>query len=229
MPTPSKGYFLKDGSRVPGASTIAGYYKPEPAVGRLLGWARKEALAGRDHKETLATAADIGTAVHAMIESKIKGLPVICSLDDLDAVAAWAAFGEYEKWAAKIPLEVIAQEVQLVSEIYKFGGTPDLIGRSTGGVKLFDWKTSNGIYESHGLQVAAYVVLWNENNPDNKITDGAHIARFSKTGEFGHCFLEMNDLAILWAQFHDCLVMWRRQKTVNEIMERSLGGERAYS
>ena len=43
MPTPRKGYHL-DGEPIPGASTIAGYYKPNPAVDRILGWARKEAL-----------------------------------------------------------------------------------------------------------------------------------------------------------------------------------------
>ena len=69
----------------------------------------------------------------------------------------------------------------MMSHKYKFGGTPDAIGRNTNGeLVLLDWKTSNGVYSDYLLQLAAYKALWEEENPDKPITGGFYILRFSK-------------------------------------------------
>ncbi len=53
--------------------------------------------------------------------------------------------------------DVVAQEIHLVSEKWKFGGTPDAILRVDGKLVLADWKTSQRHLPRHVLlQLAAY-------------------------------------------------------------------------
>jgi hypothetical protein len=189
MPHPRKGYFAADGSPVPGTTTILGRFKES---GALLRWAWAEGKAGRELYETRDKAATIGTAAHAMVEVRINGgdpetAPELAELDDEGKDKARNAFGMYEKWAAMSNLEIVDQEMQLVSERYRFGGTPDAIGRVDGALCLVDWKTSNGVYADYLLQLAAYKLLWEEAHPDQPLNGGFHLCRFSKDhGDFAH-------------------------------------------
>lgn len=200
MPTPRKGYFLKDGSKVPGTTTVLGRFKDS---GALLRWAWKR---GRDFpNEDLYASRDeagtIGTAAHAMVEARIRGVDpyAVAELAELLADEARAkaknAFDMYEAWASMSKLEIVDQEMQLVSEVYQFGGTPDAIGRISGELCLVDWKTSNGVFSDYLLQLAAYRLLWEENYPDRPLTGGFHLCRFSKEhGDFAHHFYrELDD------------------------------------
>lgn len=197
MPTPKKGYFLADGSRVPGTTTILGRFKDS---GPLIRWAWNEGREGRELYIERDKAGEIGTAAHAMVEASIRNLdPEGCgelaALDEDGKRKARNAFGMYETWASMSKLEIVEQEMMLVSERYRFGGTPDAIGRIGGELCLVDWKTSNGIYSDYLLQVAAYRLLWEENNPEQPLTGGFHLCRFSKEhGDFAHhYFSELDD------------------------------------
>lgn len=203
MPTPKQGYYLADGTRIPGTTTIIGRFKDS---GALIQWAYKQ---GREHEalarqgkeaparlyETVEKAADIGTASHALVEAHIRGAegdeifsgPDYQSLDEASQRAARDAYGAYLSWEGQSKLKIIEQEIQLVSEEFRFGGTPDAIGQINGEYCLLDWKTSNNVYTDHLIQLAAYNYLWNENNPDRQITGGSHLCRFAKThGDFAH-------------------------------------------
>lgn len=198
MPTPKKGYFLADGTQVPGTTTVLGRFKES---GPLIRWAWNEGKAGRELYEKRDQAADIGTAAHAMVEARIRGLdPEACEelsgLDDEGKAKARNAFEMYEEWASMSRLEIVDQEMQLVSEKYRFGGTPDAIGRIRGELCLVDWKTSNGVYADYLLQLAAYRLLWEENHPDRLLTGGFHLCRFSKDhGDFAHHYYRELDSA----------------------------------
>jgi hypothetical protein len=63
-----------------------------------------------------------------------------------DCTKATNAFKEYLEWAAQTDVKIIAQEMHLVSEEYRFGGTPDAIGLIGNSLCLLDWKTSNAVY-----------------------------------------------------------------------------------
>lgn len=191
MPTPRKGYFTAAGEKVPGTTTILGRFKDS---GALLRWAWKR---GKEHPDedlyaSRDEAGNVGTAAHAMVEARIKGedpeaREELLALDDEGKGKARNAFGMYEKWARMSNLEIIEQEMQLVSERYKFGGTPDAIGRIDGELCLVDWKTSNGVFSDYLLQLAAYKLLWEENHPDRPLIGGFHLCRFAKDhGDFGH-------------------------------------------
>jgi hypothetical protein len=88
---------------------------------------------------------------------------------------AISAFESYLKWESMTKLEIIEQEMQLVSEQYQFGGCPDAIGLVNGELCLVDWKTSKGVYQDYLIQLAAYNQLWIENFPDKPLTGGFHL------------------------------------------------------
>src|SRR5262245_15376503 len=147
MPHPKDGYKLADGTKVPGTTQIVGRYKDS---GALIRWAYKRGKDGLELYESRDKACDVGTAAHAMVECAIAGrppyqCPEVCSLNGDDHIQACNAFENYEQWASQSRLEIVAQEMSLVSERYKFGGTPDAIGRVNGQLCLVDWKTSNGL------------------------------------------------------------------------------------
>ena len=221
MATPKQGYRLADGARVPSVTTIISRFKDS---GALMKWAY---TTGREHGftegrggiaptslyEVSGKAADIGTAAHSMVEASIKGehpemVQDYINLSVDDRIKAKNAFAMYEEWAAQSSLVIVDQEMQLVSEKYRFGGTPDAIGEIGGKLCLVDWKTSNGVYSDYLLQLAAYRVLWDENNPDRQLTGGSHLCRFAKEfGDFAHhYYAELDDA---WTMFEHLLSAYR--------------------
>lgn len=62
-----------------------------------------------------------------------------------------------------------ANELNLIIESMRLGGTIDIVCIIRGERWLIDTKTSNAIHKSHELQVATYATMWNEKYPDDKI------------------------------------------------------------
>lgn len=184
MPTPKSGYFLADGTQVPGTTTVIGRFKDS---GALMHWAFRQ---GKEGKATLYEerdkAASIGTMAHDMVEAHIRGTPIDLSLpaaecSEADWAKAGQAFEAFLQWKQDTGIEIVATEMQLVSERFRYGGTPDAIGRRRDGTLcLLDWKTSNAVHPDYVIQLAAYKQLWDENNPKYPITGGFYLARFSK-------------------------------------------------
>lgn len=174
MPTPSNGYRAADGSRIPGTTGIISRFKDS---GALIKWAYRQ---GRDHEALAAVgkdaprdlydvtqaAADIGTVAHAMVEARINGQDAMrvlaaSNLPPEGLAKAHGSFQAYEAWASMSRLEIIDQEMMLVSEAYRFGGTPDAIGRVNGKLCLVDWKTSNAVYcHPPGTRVLTHDWRW---------------------------------------------------------------------
>lgn len=201
MPTPKAGYFLASGEKVPGTTTIIGRFKDS---GALMFWAFKQGKLGKDRLyEEAEKAADIGTLAHAMVEAHIKGENPAIALGNADhemKVKAHSAFNAYLAWERMTKLRVIDQEMQLVSEKYKYGGTPDAIGIIDNELCLLDWKTSNSVYQDYLIQLAAYRNLWEEHHPDRPLVGGFHLLRFAKEhADFAHHYYPNLDSA--WRAF----------------------------
>lgn len=203
MAHPIGGYRNKAGKRVPGVTTIIGRFKDS---GALMYWAceqgkaieRGEISALYDKRDA---AAEAGTLAHSMVEAHIRrDSPPDTSMYPVEVVKqAKQGYQNYLNWATINKMEVVEQEVALVSEKYQFGGCLDCI-LVDGQRALGDWKTSNGIYQDHIIQVAAYKVLWEENFPSKPITGGYHICRFAKEhADFTHHF--WSELDDAWEQF----------------------------
>jgi hypothetical protein len=194
MPTPRQGYKNAHGETIPGTTTVIGqnlgWNKQQ-----LLWWANQQGLAGKNHRDTATAAADIGTQAHAMVEAHIKGLAV----PDGDPKAV-AAFNEYLEWEKRTSIKIVGSEIALVSEAHQYGSTLDAMGEHEGVHELLDWKSSNGCYPDHVIQLAAYGENWIENHPDKPIRR-AHLCRFGKEGGFHHHSWAWTDLQPAWLAF----------------------------
>jgi len=170
-------YKLKDGTRVPGASTIA-KIGDDPSA--LIYWSWDLGRQGIDYKKARDQAADIGTLAHFLIQCHLRGqvadLSEFSKADQDKAETAFIKFLEF--WDAE-KFQPVAIETPLVSEQWRYGGTLDLIAHDADGLALLDWKTSKAIYRPYLVQVAMYQQLWNENNPKQLIRRRA-ICRIGK-------------------------------------------------
>jgi hypothetical protein len=208
MPTPRLGYYAKDGSRLPGVTTILSRFKDS---GGLIHWSWNiahegllqsrgllaRALAGEAKRSELRTfleqpidrwdyrarrekAADAGTCAHAMAEAFIRGKAFDDSAFPVDAIdAARPAFAAFCEWAEQTRLQPAEPELALISERHRFGGTLDLM--LIGGKRaLGDIKTANAVYGDNLCQIGAYGLAWDENRPAEPIDGGFHLLRFSK-------------------------------------------------
>lgn len=173
MARPKYGYKLEDGTRVPGVTTIIGRFKNS---GALINWAYDRGLNNLPLYEAIREASDIGHEAHDMVEAFVlTGNEQMSSNDKVNQ--AYRSFREF--WNAT-KIHVFSTETSMVSEKYRIGGTIDAVGRKENGeCILVDWKTSGAIYPDYVLQIAAYMLLWNEKYPEYEIKSG-YICRFSK-------------------------------------------------
>jgi len=181
---PTQIYRLKDGTRVPGTTTIIGKFKES---GGLIHWAWNLGMQGIDYNERRDKAADAGTLAHSLVEGHIRGFAVDLTREPADIVEkAQKAYGAFLEWAGGSKLQPRETELALISEKYRFGGCLDSM-LVNGRLSLGDWKSSNAFYDDMLLQLAAYGLLWEENFPDQPLEGGFHLARFGKMGgEFEH-------------------------------------------
>ena len=157
----SKKLYLKDGTRVPGATTIAGLLdKPY-----LVKWGNKLGKEGIDVTEYTNNEARKGTLIHTIIESHNNKEEVDLGeySDDEIFEASTVFYGHYKKWEEQHQIEPIFSEKSLVSEEYRFGGIVDFYAKLDGKYTVIDFKTSKSISKEHFLQVSSYVQLLKEN------------------------------------------------------------------
>jgi hypothetical protein len=169
---PHQKYFLADGTQVAGGSTIS-KIGDDPAA--LIAWAHRLGKEGKDYRKVVQEACDVGTLSHFMIEAFLNGF--VCDLEDYETELidkALMCYNKFIDWWDGQELEKVATEIQLVNEKHRYGGTIDLIARSTKGEYiLIDFKTSKRISESYWRQCAGYAQLWNCNQPKaSKTIDG---------------------------------------------------------
>lgn len=214
MPTPRKGYFTKDGTKVPSVTTILSRFKES---GGLMHWAWKCGVDGLDYRAVRDDAANAGTMAHDLIERHIKGEEIDRDwwLRGTETQAkACRAFEAYLAWAEQTKIKIIETEFGLVSEKHRYGGTPDALGEINGRLVLPDWKSSNSVYGDYLCQLAAYKNLIEENRPNMKI-EGFYLCRFSKeTADFS--VHQYNDLSEAWEMFLHLRAAYELDKSVKK-------------
>ena len=156
-------YVLKDGTIVVGTTTVI----REMAKHYLVSWASKLGLQGIDAVKYRDEMGMVGTLAHALVNGHLKGLSESESVDKYDYSQreidlARNAFGKFLVWEKAHTLEPTAIETPLVSEIYKFGGTPDYYGLIDGVLTLADWKSGANLYWDSWIQLAGYGILLDE-------------------------------------------------------------------
>jgi hypothetical protein len=110
-------------------------------------------------------AANEGTQVHDAIERYVAGEKITWLNDEgysnysLDVWKLILKFHEF--WSTYKPT-LLASEIHLFSDTYKYAGTCDLVVEIEGVRWLLDIKTSKSIHTAMDLQLAAYAQAWNE-------------------------------------------------------------------
>jgi hypothetical protein len=218
---PTIKYKLADGTPVCGTTTI---------IGKNLGWnkeqlkywAWKEGQAGRDIRRTTQRAADAGTIAHYLIECDLlKAQPDLqqyAKVPDL-LVLAQKSFANYLEWKIMTKFNPLYMEPHLVSEIYKYGLTPDCIAEvgAPHNLAVFDWKTGSGVYADMLIQMAAYEHGWNENHPEQPVTAGAYLLRIDKNTAAFH-FHHWLDLSRPWEVFEHLLAIHYAKNDVEDLV-----------
>lgn len=216
---PTVPYYV-DGKRVPSTTGITGRWKES---GGLINWAWQCGVDGKDYRKERDKAADAGTLVHAMVEAHASGTELPDILNQFETKhppeifePALVGFGAYMEWVEQTKLEVVEQEIHLVSTEYRYGGTPDAIGYCNSKLALLDWKTGR-FYPDHLLQLAAYRQLLHENRPDDKL-ESFHLLRFGREhGQFVHYSWPKAVIDEAWESFVLMRELYDRDKKLKAI------------
>lgn len=203
-------YFVQDGTQVPGATTVLSVLN-KPA---LVAWANRIGLEGVAVGAYVDSLASIGKAAHGLLEAQLQG-------EEFDAgdytpnelTAAQRSVAKYEEWAKKREVQIIASEVQMVSEVHRFGGTADAILMIDDCLTVCDFKTGKGIYSEHTYQAAAYAELAKENGYPIEAIRILNIPR-SESESFQERAL--TDWSAEWGVFLAALSVYRAQKSLEK-------------
>lgn len=165
-------YFLKDGTKVPGVTTVLSII----AKLALAPAANKLGLLGINSTIHWRGLANIGTIAHYLILCHLKKInPDTSEYHKSYIDKAENSFLSYLEWEKNHKIEPVLLETPLVSEWYRYGGTPDCICHLDGKeeLTLLDYK-SGRIYKEHYWQIAAYAQLLidTEYCPNNAIILG---------------------------------------------------------
>ena len=160
--------------------------------------------AGGHHKDILKKAGEFGTRAHDAFDKIIRGAPAHVSAGD-DALET--VVKGFHAWHATTDLQLHG-DTTIFSEKYGYAGAMDFLGvaRGDGSLAVVDFKTSNGIYDTHILQVAAYAKAYEEMN--GTPVSRALIVRFDKK-EPTFEVQELVDIDASFRAFQAALFLWR--------------------
>lgn len=113
-------------------------------------------------RETMERAAQLGRAVHKLIELDIAGTLDEDHLDD----SLRSYLVHWRKFRAQSGFEPILSEMHVHSVRYGYAGTLDLCGRLDGRMALVDAKRTASLPRIAGPQTAGYEIALTERRPD---------------------------------------------------------------
>jgi len=207
-------YRLADGSRVPSVTTFLGILN-KPA---LMHWAWKMGCEGLDYRKVRDEAGEIGTLAHYLIMCKLlKQKPDVSEYSEDVQVRAGVCLKKFQDWVKAHTIKPILVEKYLVSEQYRFGGTPDLYAYIDDLATLVDVKTSGAIYDDYYAQVAAYEVLIIE-QPQLPPVEDVRILRFGRSEDEGFEDRAVADRTKYWEIFRHCQAIYELRKQVKKVL-----------
>jgi len=199
-------YHLADGTLVPGVTTIVDVLN-KPV---LVPWANKMGLKGIDAMKYRDEAAAIGTLAHEMIACRLLGKePDLSDWSPNQIEKATNALNKFVLYESEHRLEPMVIERPLVSEKYRFGGTPDYLGLRDGVPVVLDLKTGSGIYPDAFIQVAGYRQLVWEASYE---AEAVYILRVGRDSSLSWEEQRVGNLDIYWEMFLHCLALYELPK-----------------
>jgi hypothetical protein len=149
----SRFYTTEEGSWVPSVTTILEAFPKDYGYFKWLKEVGEDADALRDE------AGRRGSTVHMLTEKYDAGEEVTLLTEDGRPgykMGEWSMFERYVEFVSKFPHDAVMIEQNIVSTTLGFAGTLDRVINMGGKLILLDIKTSNAIYPSYWLQLAAY-------------------------------------------------------------------------
>ncbi len=146
-------YQTNDGGYVPSVTTILEAY---PKGAAYYNWLKE---AGKDADEIRDEAGRRGSVVHKLTELYDAGEEVhlVNPNGSIDyKLNEWAMFERYVEFRSRFDFIIDAIEINIINAELGYAGTIDRIITINGQKMLIDIKTSNAIYSSYWLQLAAY-------------------------------------------------------------------------
>lgn len=128
--------------------------------------------------KVMRKAGDEGSIAHNLIDESFKLNPYDKAKQNDKVQAYLEGFEKFQDLHQPI---VIETEGTVYSHTEKFAGTYDGLFKIGGQVWLIDWKTSNGIYWTHKVQLVAYYMALKEMG---KHVDNMGIVQLKNNGEF---------------------------------------------
>lgn len=184
-----------NGIRIPSVTQVIGCLD-KPA---LYGWYGK--FGNEECNRIKKESGEFGTAVHNLIDEYImKKTPQSYVYPEyLDAAMITKCAKNFAEWYDHSGLEVISAEPEdaVISKRHNFQGTWDFIGKRKDYKFILpaDWKTSNAIYPTVGLQLSAYTQLygeaqgWSDEEIFERIPNGIGVRIDKKTAKvYEHSF-----------------------------------------
>lgn len=145
-------YTIDNQTYYPSVTTVLSAYPKSP---HLYEWMKNN---GRNSDEILKEAAIQGSNVHNAIEEFLKGKEIVWFVDgkEMYTLKEWQMITKFMDFYTTLVQEVESVEFMMFSNKYKIGGTIDLICQINGERWIIDYKTSNSMYKTYELQLAAY-------------------------------------------------------------------------
>jgi PD-(D/E)XK nuclease superfamily protein len=158
---PHQEYKLADGTLVPGVTTILGVLD-KPGLAKWRWQCGKDGIPWPIPKDATA---GVGTISHYKIACWLKDeVPEFGpGWKEEHIKMANAPLTSFIEYYHKRKAQLLHSEIPLVSEVYRYGGTTDLLVDTDTGLELWDVKTSKRLYEENYVQLSGYKILVREN------------------------------------------------------------------
>lgn len=176
-------YTLKDGTKIPGVTTVLRLRAKEALVEWAfnLGKDNPQLSSSRAYVDDLAK---IGTLTHELIGAHLRNeTPDLSDFTPREVEAAQIPYAKYLSWEQGKKIEVEAIEKVVISERYRYGGSLDVRAKIDGKRTVMDFKTGKAIYPDYFIQTAAYAEAEQEQTGDK--IDQCLILQIGRTGEEG--------------------------------------------
>jgi len=201
-------YKLKDGTRVPGTTTITGVMD-KPA---LVYWANNIGLQGIDVRKYVDELSITGTLAHYMVECHLTGKTAdMADYTPNQIDLAENAVLKYFEWEKGKTIEPIGNEMALVSQKHRFGGMCDFYCNLNGVPTLIDFKTCKALYNEHFTQVVAYANLLTQNG--YQVGD-VRILRIGREESEGFEDRKVSNIDLHWKRFLVCRELYELNKKI---------------
>ena len=205
-------YRTKDNVRCVGVTTVTGEIGWNTRV--LMNWANRLGLEGINSATYTDDKAKIGSLAHGLILQHHSGKKFdTTDYSEKQIKQAENSLLSYFEWLKGKTLEPILLETPLVSEIYRYGGTPDNYCVLDGKRTLLDYKTGKGIYLEYYIQVAGgYRQLLLENSyPVAQVL----ILNIPRTEDESFQFKIIKDVDTCWEIFKRAREIYGLKKRLN--------------